>query len=367
MLGIKTDNSRNLGLDALRVLAIFCVLHGHARGYLDNTILDFAMLLPLPRGVDIFFVLSGFLIGKSFIGYVEKNNGVVGCRKPVIFYLRTALRILPDYLFMLIVNYLLVNLEVINGDTHEFPVWRFATFTQNIFTPFWNFFWESWSLSVQWWFYILFPLLLAILCRHITPSKAVPIISGFFIVGSLVYRAVVSDMVCDNFSWDIWLRKTVASRCDNIYFGVMAAYVHHYYHDFWERHAEKFFVIGITMFLCLRMIPKPIGSFYYNVVYLSLPPVYISLCLPLICKMRSCNKVVTGIISHISVLSYAMFLTNVLVGQIINLHFAYSGRIDGCVLYLAFWTLTILSAYCLYIIVEKPFTMLRDNLFSRNS
>ena len=179
---IDYDKKRVFGLDALRAFAIFTVMQGHAETFLYDTKMDFFSDLPLPHGVDIFFVLSGFLIGKSFISYLDRNENRLGSTKILTFYAKTALRILPNYYLLLLINYLLVRFQVISGDTTAFPIWRFATFTQDLFTPFWGFYWESWSLPVQWWFYIFFPLLLVILSRFSKPKKYFPWLCLYFVV-----------------------------------------------------------------------------------------------------------------------------------------------------------------------------------------
>ena len=66
-LGIDIDRKRVFGLDFLRAFAIFCVVQGHAERILFDTPFDHFTDMPVPHGVDIFFVMTGFLIGKSFI------------------------------------------------------------------------------------------------------------------------------------------------------------------------------------------------------------------------------------------------------------------------------------------------------------
>lgn len=362
--GIEIDRKRVFGLDLLRAFAIFCVVQGHAERILFDTPLDRFTDMPVPHGVDIFFVMTGFLIGKSFISHLEKHNYHIGRSKTLTFYARTALRILPNYLFILLVNYLLVRYHVIKGETDMFPLWRFATFTQNLFTPFWGFYWESYSLPVQWWFYIFFPLLLTILCLFSKPKKLIPWLCLFFIMASIVFRLTVADQVTNRFSWDIWIRKTVASRTDNIYIGVFAAWVMYYFPKQWERHALASFIIGLVIFVATRIIPRTPGSFYYDTLYLTISALAIALWFPLLSKWNSYKTRLGSFVSCISILSYAMFLTNLLLLQILENSFPnFISRY--ALAYPVFWLLVFVAAYVLYIFVEKPFVRLRDKIKSK--
>ena len=358
---INIDRKRVFGLDFLRAFAIFCVVQGHAERILFDTPLDRFTDLPVPHGVDIFFVMTGFLIGKSFISHLEKHDNHISRSKTLTFYVRTALRILPNYLFILFVNYLLVQLNVIEGDVHTFPLWRFATFTQNLFTPFWGFYWESYSLPVQWWFYIFFPLLLMLFSLFAKPKKYIPWLCLLFIAASIAFRLSVADQVHDRFGWDIWIRKTVASRTDNIYLGVLAAWMMCYYPKQWERLAVASFIIGVALFIATRIIPRTPGTFYYDALYLTISALAITLWFPLLSKWKSYKTRWGGIISRISVLSYAMFLTNLLLLQVLEHSFPqFVSRY--AIAYPVYWLLVIVAAYILYIFVEKPFVKLRDKI-----
>ena len=360
-LRIEVDRKRVFGLDLLRAFAIFCVVQGHGKHYLEDTALDFITRIPFPHGVDIFFVMSGFLIGKSFISYMEKHEGRVGWPKTGSFYMRTALRILPNYLFILLVYYFLVRFQVINGSLQAFPLWRFATFTQNLVTPFWDFYWESWSLPVQWWFYILFPLLLTLLCRFAKPKNLVPIICVCFVVVSMVYRAVVSKQVENSFLWDVWIRRTVASRCDNVYIGVLVAWIRHYYPEQWERHAGKSLIAGVVLFVVTILIPGNIGSVYSNVLYLTFSALSVALWFPFFSKIAAFKTRVGRFVTQVSVLSYAMFLTNLMVVQIIDVNCA-SLVEHGILAYFVYWILVFVVSYLLHVLVEKPFVRLRERI-----
>lgn len=359
--GIDLDRKRVFGLDFLRAFAIFCVVQGHAERILFDTPLDRFTDMPVPHGVDIFFVITGFLIGKSFITHLERHDNRISRNKTLTFYARTALRILPNYLFILIVNYILARCQVIVGDTKTFPLWHFATFTQNLFTPFWGFYWESYSLPVQWWFYIFFPLLLTLLCFFSKPKKSVPWLCLFFVVACIAFRLSVADHVHNRFDWDIWIRKTVASRTDNIYIGVLAAWVMCYFPKQWERHAVACFVIGLAIFAATRIFPRTPGTFYYDALYLTISAFAIALWLPLLTKWKTYKTRLGGFVSRVSVLSYAMFLTNLLLLQILENSFP-TFVSHYTIAYPTFWLLVFAAAYLLYILVEKPFIRLRDKI-----
>lgn len=359
---IEVDPKRVFGLDLLRAFAIFCVVQGHGERLLYDTALDRFTDLPVPHGVDIFFIMSGFLIGKSFISYLERNNNLLGRKKILTFYARTALRILPNYLFILLVNYLLVRYQVIPGNTKAFPMWRFATFTQNLVTPFWDFYWESWSLPVQWWFYVFFPLFLVLFSRFSQPKKYIPWLCLFFVVFAIGFRLSIVGQVTDHFRWDIWMRKTVASRTENIYIGVLAAWLMCYFPKQWERHAVACFVVGLALFVATILIPRNLGSFYHNALYLTLSAVSIALWVPLLTRWKSCKTVVGGFVSKISILSYAMFLTNSLVILTMDKVCPQFMHDHGIAAYAVFWLFVLLVAYLLHILIEKPFVKIRERL-----
>lgn len=361
MLGIEVDNKRIFGLDFLRAFAIFCVVHVHGRHLLNDSYLSFLSGVPLPHGVDIFFVISGFLIGTSFFSYADKN-GRVDIRKVLRFYGRTALRILPNYIFIMIVYYILVSTDIVNGDINKFPLWRFITFTQNIFTPFYGFYWESWSLSVQWWFYIIFPLLLFIFSKKTDVKKVTPYICLFFIISSFVFRIIVSSHASDGFWWDVWIRKTVTSRLDNIYIGVIAAWIRHYTPSIWKSHSTTYLIIGILLMIVTFVLPRHSGTFYANVIYLSIAPIAIAMWLPYLTNIKSSKTAVGKTLSYFSILSYAMFLINLMVIQIIDKNYSEFFKQIGACGYLIYWFLVVITSYILYIVIEKQFVKIRDRV-----
>src|SRR5262245_24641419 len=118
----RQDAERRVpGLDLLRGVAIVWVMLFHTRG----------MGLPLDSvaaygwmGVDLFFVLSGYLIGSQLLKpYLDQGRTSLGR-----FYLNRALRILPAYWFVLLLYFSIPVFREAEGIS---PAWHFLTFTQN--------------------------------------------------------------------------------------------------------------------------------------------------------------------------------------------------------------------------------------------
>ena|SRR5579863_55924 len=146
------------GLDALRALAVAIVLIGHSRihlFYADHGPVAgiFQVLLPTDMfGVDVFFVLSGFLITSILL---HADNG--SHPKTILlrnFVARRTLRIFPVYYLTLLILWIIRY-----PDIRQYLVW-FLTYTSNILcfkTQEWNAFAHTWSLSVEEQFYLIWP------------------------------------------------------------------------------------------------------------------------------------------------------------------------------------------------------------------
>src|SRR3954468_12026426 len=119
-----TKNTIN-GLDHLRALAIVLVLLYH-----------YCKLFPHPQwtetlgsfgwvGVDLFFVLSGYLIASQLFKGIKENAKV----DLKAFYIKRFFRIIPAYLAVLLLYFSV-------SDFKEFgtlaPLWKYLTFTQNL-------------------------------------------------------------------------------------------------------------------------------------------------------------------------------------------------------------------------------------------
>ncbi len=148
--------NRQPGLDFLRALAIVLVVLYHAGLFgfvLPYNVQRFGWI-----GVDLFFVLSGYLIAGQLLSALARG------RPPRVrrFYWRRALRILPTFLAIVAIY---LFLPAWREYPRMPPIWRFLSFTQNLGLRGGTAFSHAWSLCIESQFYLLLPFLLLALAR----------------------------------------------------------------------------------------------------------------------------------------------------------------------------------------------------------
>lgn len=169
-------------------------------------------------GVDLFFALSGFLIGGILFRCVPED-GVWSMAGMTNFWKRRWWRTLPNYfLFLLIsIGFHYPRGELNAGD--HLPA--FFVFSQYLFQTNGDFFGVSWSLCVEEWFYLLFPLVLAG-CLRVTRSRgaAFALAGLFFVVVGVGCRFWAMGQVSP-----VESRFMTLPRLDAIFYGVALAVV----------------------------------------------------------------------------------------------------------------------------------------------
>ena len=171
------DRKRQPGLDLLRAIAIVVVVIYHAG----------IMGFPLPGrvhrwgwiGVDLFFVLSGYLIGGQLLAPLARHQRINLGQ----FFSRRAFRILPAYFLVLAIYFLLPSWREYPEMAQ--PLWKFLLSVQNIALHGGTAFSHAWSLAVEDQFYLVLPFLLLFLNRR--PKAAVGV-SCAIILGGILLR-----------------------------------------------------------------------------------------------------------------------------------------------------------------------------------
>ncbi len=212
-------------LDGLRGLAILLVLICH---YVINilkvepgTLLYYArgLLSMTWSGVDLFFVLSGFLIGGILIDVRSSETYFK------TFYIRRFLRIFPIYYVSLALLAVTIKfasgipaLNWLIGD--PLPLAAYATFTQNIVMSIiggWGPNWANvtWSLAIEEQFYIFLPLLIRFTPpRHLIKVVALGVVSAPVV--RLVLLALDANVAYSGYA-------LMPCRADSLGLGVLAA------------------------------------------------------------------------------------------------------------------------------------------------
>jgi peptidoglycan/LPS O-acetylase OafA/YrhL len=213
------SEQRLKGLDTLRAAAILGVLVTHYPK-IPGQVLSRALNLGWV-GVDLFFVLSGFLIG----GQILKESAAARDISLKSFYVRRLLRTLPAYYVVLAIYFFL----------SPAPGWRDLLFAQNFdviraFTP-------SWSLCVEEQFYLAFPIVILAL-RQIRVS---PLIIPMAALVSLAFRVVnwhiarpdlLAEALAEN-AYLKWIYYPTYCRLDGIAFGIGLAAIQYLRPTLW--------------------------------------------------------------------------------------------------------------------------------------
>lgn len=150
---------RNNGLDTLRAAAIILVFMYHYMCFVSQEA-TFGWASKIGWvGVDLFFVLSGYLISNQIFAGIARGQGL----SLKNFYARRFLRTLPNFYVVLGLYFLFPLL--MGGNTPP-PLWRFLTFTQNLWLQPGTAFSHAWSLCIEEQFYLLLPAVVIIAARY---------------------------------------------------------------------------------------------------------------------------------------------------------------------------------------------------------
>jgi len=222
------DRERQPGLDLLRALAIIVVVIYHAALFgfkLPGSVDRFGWI-----GVDLFFVLSGYLIGGQLLAPLARGQRINLGR----FFARRALRIMPAYFVVLAVYFLLPSWREY---PEIYPLWKFLLSVQNIGLHGGTAFSHAWSLAVEDQFYLTLPLILILISRW---PRAVIIIPCVIVLGGIVLRTFLAwqnlaETGVSFRGFQVWIYYPTWTRLDPLVFGVALAAIEKFRPQWWQR------------------------------------------------------------------------------------------------------------------------------------
>ncbi|WP_282016104.1 acyltransferase family protein [Marinifilum flexuosum] len=371
MIKIFTNNTNRLhGLDHLRAIAIILVMIFHyGRGIPD-------WLEPIKRigwtGVDLFFVLSGYLIGFQLLKEF-KGNSKINLKR---FYMKRLFRIVPAYLAVLILYYSLGSLREGSGLP---PLWKFLTFTQNygLDSQTQKSFSHAWSLCVEEQFYLLMPISI-ILFFQTRLQKLAPYFMLTLIGVGILLRI---------YNWNEFVQPFIESgsrrlmvqgllekvyypshnRMDGLIVGVLIASIFNFkpgWQAFLSKYGNISLLLGLILFLLAYQVCESILSFkamVYGLPLISLA--YGFIVIGAISPTSILYKLKSRFTFVIATLSYAIYLSHKQVYHFVKI---WVTDIDnGFIQQNVFWIcliLAVIGGLILHLFIEKPFMKLRDQL-----
>jgi peptidoglycan/LPS O-acetylase OafA/YrhL len=359
------------GLTHLRALAITLVFFYHY-GLFDHPPWVERVGAFGWTGVDLFFVLSGFLISRQLFRSIAKS----GSFSLSEFYFKRLLRILPAY-FVVLACYFWFRW------THERealpPLWKFLTFTQNLGLDLRTSgtFSHAWSLCIEEQFYLLLPLILLALLAMGARRRAfwlLPLIFALgFVTRLLVYLTHLTPLSqATNFdlAWYEWIYYPTWSRLDGLVVGIALAALNQFRPMWFARvtaHGHLLLSLAIALwvgaywlFVEPESLPASVVAFpaiaivYGALLSASLSPA----CLLARHSWRPTHWLAT--------LSYAFYLSHKACVHIAQRGLARAGlAANGNIMFVCCLAASLLGALALHLTVERPFLRWRDRVLQR--
>ena len=247
----STEPKRIPELDGIRgIAAIIIIIWHYGRMQLVNNHCMASEYFKVATGffwtgVDLFFVLSGFLLGSILLNNKSSNNYFK------TFYIRRICRIFPVY-YLVVIILIIICFAGIGYATdwwfnNKIPNWAYLTYSQNIFIAFKETLgnrWLShtWSLALEEQFYIILPLIIYFLNR-----KSLVIVLSVCILSAPIFRHLSNN----------WYQtfNLIYCRFDSLFSGVLIAVAmqNEVIVSFLKKHNFKLTILFLGMLLLSAM------------------------------------------------------------------------------------------------------------------
>ena len=369
---MNSRKERLHGLDHLRAAAIVLVLLFHYSFYYGvpewlATFSSFGW-----SGVDLFFVLSGYLIADKLFRGLDAE-GKINFKG---FYWNRFLRIIPAFLAVVVVYFSFPMLQEGRGLQ---PLWKFLTFTQNISIDlFRNTFSHAWSLCVEEHFYLLLPVLLYLIFSRKKSNKAIYLFIAIAAFGVIIRYAVWHAFVASAYGQTRIMAALkhiyypTYCRLDGLLVGVAIASIFRYRSSIKEKllqYGNGLFFLSILLLIAAyflfdgSLVSQKFTSLATAVF--GFPLVSLAYGLMVIAAMSpNCplSKHKFWPATQVAALSYAIYLSHKIVYHIVHTQMKHVFELDGYQVFLFCLFGVLLCGLILHLMAEKPFLVLRDKL-----
>lgn len=364
----KNIQQKLYGLDHLRAFAILIVFLFHyfiLSGGQPKWLPDFAKFGW--TGVDLFFVLSGFLISSQLFAQIKKGQNISFKQ----FFLKRFFRIIPAFL---VTVGLYFCFPFFREKESLPPLWKFLTFTQNIGLNLKDFgtFSHCWSLCVEEHFYLFLPIILILLHFVKFTKKSYWLLITLFLLGFVIriysFNELYLPRIEDENGWLYWYKYIyypTYNRLDGLLVGVSIAGIYQFLPTFWNRiskYGNLFIISSLVVltsayFLCEDQMTFNASVFGFPLIAVGYGFMVIGAVSPTSFLYKWNSKITT----LIATLSYAIYLTHKGVIHMTHQLFA-EFKMENNLMLLICMATCILFAFLLHLTIEKPFMKLRNRI-----
>ena len=198
-------------LDLLRGMAAFAVMVPHFFMYYLGDAATTAEIVSV-TAVEVFFVLSGFVLGPQIVLCAERRDWLT----VRTFLVRRWMRTIPSYLVALLA------ISVIFGELGSGDFFRYAAYVQNLSSQYnvRDYFPVAWSLSVEEWYYVAFPPFLLLYVK-LTKGTGEWFQYACATVLLITCISLLRFVYADTADWGAQVRRVVVFRIDSIAYGFL--------------------------------------------------------------------------------------------------------------------------------------------------
>jgi peptidoglycan/LPS O-acetylase OafA/YrhL len=371
-------SARNHGLDTLRAMAIVLVFMNHYTLFASHAP-SFGFLGEIGwSGVDLFFALSGYLIGNQILAAIRAGQGsgsgsTVGLRFSLPrFYARRLLRTLPNFYVVLA---LYACWPYFRAGSQMPELWKFITFTQNIGLNPGTAFSHAWSLCVEEQFYMLLPALALLVAAFRVSRRAPLLLAWTLVIGSLLAGMLIRHHL---WTYDVngaerWMYKyytlvyySSLCRFDELVAGVALALLKNYHGALWNRltsHGNAMLAGGAALLAATwyLLLEDHYGHAMTVFGYPLLALAFSMLLLAALSPGALLQKAKVPGASSIALWSYAIYLTHKQLCILLSAELQALGiGADTWPAIALLSAASVLAGWLLFLLVETPFMKLRE-------
>ena len=362
------DQKKLNGLDLLRAVAIAFVFIYHYAGLSNGGPQWLGFIIKFGwTGVDLFFVLSGFLISSQLFAQIQIDQ-LISFKQ---FFVKRFFRIVPAYLFVVSLYF---SIPFFREKESLPPLWKFLTFTQNFGLNIKDFgtFSHAWSLCVEEHFYLLLPITLAFLQFGKMINKSYWLLIGLFLAGFILRTYSFNNLYLSTTNapnssiyWYQHVYYPTYNRLDGLLVGVAIAGIYTFYQSTWKKistHGNLSIALGIAILTLSYFVCYEQKTFTASVVGFPLVAIgYGFLVIGAISPNSFLYSFNSKLLSLIATLSYALYLVHKGIIHLTHFYLDNYHFDSSLVFFIAIFNCFVV-AYLLHLIIEKPFLKLRNKI-----